>query len=855
MAAPRDQEGAMPELHGWIFDDTLDAGEHSSTPAQIYGHEGNDRLFGTAVGDLLDGGTGADRMYGWRGNDTYVVDNPDDYVEEAEFHYPTGDPSDTVYASISYTLPEFVENLSLMTNGGVINGTGNELENVIHGNQFANTLQGLDGNDLIVGHDGNDTLRGGNHDDELHGNDDHDTLEGGDGEDELFGGNDEDTLRGGAHDDTLDGGTGADRMEGGSGHDTYLVDNSADFLVELSNQGTDIAISTAANFTLGLYVEALVLDSAAGAINGTGSLDANTIVGNGSDNEIRGEAGNDLLKGGGGDDDLRGGNHNDELYGQGGNDDLRGDDGEDEMHGGADNDTYRVNSAGDEVIESADEGLDAVFVFTLDDYTLTANVENLNLITGTNGTGNGLANTIIGNLLDNRIDGAGGIDRMEGRQGDDTYVVDTANDVVIESDGNGDDTVLASAHYGLAAGVSVEHLATTDAAGTTSINLIGNALASSITGNNGVNILNGGGGADVLDGRGGLDTASYINNTGRVVVILGVNGAAGLGYELNSQGVLVSVDTLFNIEDALGSSFDDTLVGSAADHVLRGSLGGDTYFVHDAGVDIFENVNQGTDEVRASVSYALSAGAEIERFRTTDDTGTGAIDLTGNTRVNEITGNDGENRLDGGVNVSGSDTLRGRDGSDTYIVRNANDSIAEFGGEGADTVLADVSYELTDGADVESLRTTDDNGTAAINLAGNNTGNNVTGNNGDNVLNGAGGRDTLTGRGGADDFLFDSELGLDNVDTIADFAVGIDTIVLENDVFTALEPPKGLERDLTAAEFGIGTAAQDASDRIIYDSSTGALSYDRDGVGGTAAIQFATLSTGLALSNLDFLVV
>ena len=52
-----------------------------------------------------------------------------------------------------------------------------------------------------------------------------------------------------------------------------------------------------------------------------------------------------------------------------------------------------------------------------------------------------------------------------------------------------------------------------------------------------------------------------------------------------------------------------------------------------------------------------------------------------------------------------------------------------------------------------------------------------------------------------------------------------------------------------------GTAAQDANDRIIYDSNTGTLLYDSDGDGGTAAIQFATVSTGLALTNLDFLVV
>jgi Ca2+-binding RTX toxin-like protein len=61
--------------------------------------------------------------------------------------------------------------------------------------------------------------------------------------------------------------------------------------------------------------------------------------------------------------------------------------------------------------------------------------------------------------------------------------------------------------------------------------------------------------------------------------------------------------------------------------------------------------------------------------------------------------------------------------------------------------------------------------------------------------------------------------------------------------------------NISAGEFVIGTAAQDANDRIIYDSNTGALFYDNDGVGGNAQVQFATLSPGLGLTNLDFLVV
>jgi Ca2+-binding RTX toxin-like protein len=127
-------------------------------------------------------------------------------------------------------------------------------------------------------------------------------------------------------------------------------------------------------------------------------------------------------------------------------------------------------------------------ISSLDAYTLTANVEVLTLGTGVNGTGNGLQNRIIGNLLDNTLDGAGGADTLEGRLGDDTYGVDNAGDAVIELTDQGNDTVLASVSYTLGAGTSVETLATTSDAGTAAINLTGNGIGNAIRGNNGSNV-------------------------------------------------------------------------------------------------------------------------------------------------------------------------------------------------------------------------------------------------------------------------------------------------------------------------------------------------------------------------------
>jgi len=60
---------------------------------------------------------------------------------------------------------------------------------------------------------------------------------------------------------------------------------------------------------------------------------------------------------------------------------------------------------------------------------------------------------------------------------------------------------------------------------------------------------------------------------------------------------------------------------------------------------------------------------------------------------------------------------------------------------------------------------------------------------------------------------------------------------------------------LTVAQFTTGSAAADASDRIIYNSLTGGLFYDADGTGAGAQVQFATVSTGLAMTNSEFVVI
>ena len=122
---------------------------------RLNGGGGNDTLNGGAGDDFLNGGAGADTMYGGPGNDTYIVQHTGDKVVEK-----ANAGIDTVQSSITYTLSANVENLTL-TGRANINGTGNELNNLITGNSGNNILSGGAGNDRLNGGAGNDILKGG----------------------------------------------------------------------------------------------------------------------------------------------------------------------------------------------------------------------------------------------------------------------------------------------------------------------------------------------------------------------------------------------------------------------------------------------------------------------------------------------------------------------------------------------------------------------------------------------------------------------------------------------------------------------------------------------------------------------
>ena len=122
------------------------------------------------------------------------------------------------------------------------------------------------------------------------------------------------------------------------------------------------------------------------------------------------------------------------------------------------------------------------------------------------------------------------------------------------------------------------------------------------------------------------------------------------------------------------------------------------------------------------------------------------------------------------------------------------------------------------------------------------------GNAGNDTLSGEAGRDTLTGGSGRDKFVFDTEPMLSSLDRVTDFTRGEDRFYLSRSVFKDI----GLKGALEKGIFRSATAAQDSTDRILYNKKTGVLSFDPDGNGALGQVAFAAVDKGLALATKDF---
>jgi len=438
-----------------------------------------------------------------------------------------------------------------------------------------------------------------------------------------------------------------------------------------------------------------------------------------------------------------------------------------------------------------------------------------------NATGGAAGDTLYGNDIANILNGSGGNDHLYGLAGDDTLIGGNGIDKL--RGGEGDDVLSGE----------------------------------DLDGGHGNDILNGGTGADYVRGGAGADQLNGGASSDRLYGDAGEDTLSGGGDNDSLEGG--EGNDVLN-----GNSGNDFLWGQAGDDVMAGGLGDDTYRVEHGSDQIVELDGQGVDWVE--IMYAYVAPEGVENIRILESY---FADATGNSADNIIFGNAFSSVIDGGT---GADVMRGGNGEDTYYVDSVNDLVYEVDTifDWVDTVYSSVNFTAPEAdpefnnepygfyanaqasdrpgqGEIELVILT---GTANISATGDGSENTLRGNSGNNTLDGRDGEDLLEGNAGNDRFAFTTPLGPDNIDTIADFVRVDDTIVLDDAVFAGLALGA-----LAAGAFRTGAAAADADDRIIYNSANGQLLFDVDGVGGEAAVHFATLAGAPSLAANDFLVI
>jgi Ca2+-binding RTX toxin-like protein len=654
-----DGEAGADNLYGGIGNDVM------------FGDADNDTLYGMDGDDYLDGEAGLNYLYGGGGNDTIFGGDENDRLEGDHMDSTQGnDYLDGLGGDDILIGAGGADTLFGGEGNDQLHGDG---AGIADGNDY---LDGEGGDDAIQGYAGNDTLYGGDGNDSIWGGSENDTIYGDAGDDQLLGEYGNDYLDGGVGIDYLDGGYGDDTIYGGADDDTLIGGNGSDVYIFGMGDGSDLIWNTRTEGTidtvkLGVNIDDVTITQNGNliiSINGTtdkltivnwywdyaanvveqfqfaddtvltwleiegriantiyGTSGNDIIYGENSSDTIYGYEGNDVIYGGGGSNLLDGGAGNDELISNSGvNDTLIGGLGNDTMSGsgyqpvtmmgGSNDDTYRVKNNGDIVIENDYEyngGLDLVYS-DLAAYTLTANVENLNLdLNGQNGAGNDLNNVINGNANANLLAGSGGNDTLTGLDGNDTLDGGSGNDSLQGETGN--DTYL----FGIGSGADIVYDYDATVGNTDIIVLNNDILPTQVILNRSANdlIISIVGTTDTMTVSGWFSESAYrveqiqfadstiwdapyieqnavpTGTEGKDVL----NGTSGNDLLLGRGGN----DTLY------GYAGNDTLDGGSGVDKMFGGSGDDTYIIDHVRDAVTENANDGMDTVITSINYAL----------------------------------------------------------------------------------------------------------------------------------------------------------------------------------------------------------------------------------------------------------
>jgi Ca2+-binding RTX toxin-like protein len=585
---------------------------------------------------------------------------------------------------------------------------------------------------------GDDTLIGSPGDDDLHGFGGNDGLFGGNGNDLLDGGDGHDFMRGQIGDDQIFGGADDDYLDGGDGDD--LLDGGTGY------DRAAFSVGAIAGVTVDLNIQGVAqntgrgIDTLVGIEHVSGTRFNDVLTGDGGDNWIwggsdaSGVTGDDILSAGGGNDLVQVGTGNHTADGGSGNDTLQ-------MFGNGTD----ITAAGVTVslllqgaAQDTEQGL----------MTLTG-FENLSGSTFDDSlTGDGADNILLGDYGNDTLVGGGGNDtlRGDGRTYVDTHGTGGSGPIVTATD------------------VSLIPLEVTPA---------------------GDDILEGGDGDDLIDGGGGSDTASYASGTGEVFVNL-TSGFADDG--------MGGTDTLINIENFLGSAFNDGARGNAGANILSGAAGHDfmrgmdgndtlnggdedDYLDGGIGDDILDG-GAGFDRAAYSVSALAGVTVDLRIDGVAQTTGQGSDTLIGiehvsGTRFDDnLHGDEGDNWIWGGSDasgVTGNDTLRGGGGNDlvqvgagTHLARGGGGiDTFQMNGNDTDITAAGVTVSLA----LQGAAQNTEQGMMDLqgfeNLSGSTFDDILGGDNDDNLLAGDTGNDMIGGGKGDDTLYGDGRVAVD----------------------------------------------------------------------------------------------
>jgi Ca2+-binding RTX toxin-like protein len=403
---------------------------------------------------------------------------------------------------------------------------------------------------------------------------------GTDEKDHLYGNDGRNNLIGGAGGDILDGRAGGDYLSGGQGNDTYYVDDAADIVAEVDNEGVDTVVATTSFSILDYWtsIEQLVTSDAEGNA-------AISLFGNSANQRIEGNAGRNLIDGGGG---------------------------RDLLVGGGGNDTYRVLSWYEDVPIDDTSGRDTIL--TNDSFSLArfADIEDMILdheLAGWSNqaklVGNHLRNMLGGDDYANILDGGGNIDHLVGGDGDDLYIVDNLKDIVEEAAGGQAGTRDKIEFKGKAGDVfelpaNVEHIYLT---GKQDTGARGSADANVLVGNKGKNYLDGGLGVDELTGAGGKDVFAFTtalgkSNVDRIVRFDHRKDKIGL-----DDGVFTSVGSTLDVSEFVARA-GGKKAHTESERIIYNPLSGKLFFDQDGSKKGFAAIHFATLLDKATLDHA-----------------------------------------------------------------------------------------------------------------------------------------------------------------------------------------------------------------------------------------------------------